>query len=65
MGNSTDPRFEQQEAGEMMILGRLTVIYNGLTSRGSTAKKKNNNNNSRIKHSAVITPCTKVTSGSN
>lgn len=64
MGNSTDPRFEQQEAGEMMILGRLTVIYNGLTSRGSTAKK-NNNNNSRIKHSAVITSCTKVTSGSN
>ena len=40
MGNSTDPRFEQQEAAEMMILGRLTVIYNGLTSRGSTAKKK-------------------------
>ena len=40
MGNSTDPRFEQQEAGEMMILGRLTVVYNRLTSGGSTAKKK-------------------------
>ena len=40
MRNSIDPRFEQQGAGEMMILGRLTVIYNGLTSGGSTATKK-------------------------